>query len=155
MNKGKKATKKTAADKGKKKRKKKTGAMRLKKDTNPAQVRKQVSRIVEAAAVKMTKAVVGEAEKGQLAPVRYLFEMAEIFPAQANGGQATEEEDCLAKILLARIDAPVKPEKEDEDEPDDAEDEDKKAPSLPASDGGSGAKDEKAQDSVGATTTVT
>jgi hypothetical protein len=94
---------------------------RLKKDINPAEVRKQVSQMVQSEAVAMTHAVVEEAKKGQVAPVRYLFEMANIFPAQANAEQATEEEDCLAKILLSRMEAPVKPEKEEDDAVDDTE----------------------------------
>ncbi len=157
----KKRTNKTAGGKSKKKSQKKSGKARLKKETNPAEVRKQVSRIVEAAAVNIAQAVVGEAEKGQLAPTRYLFEMANIFPPQANGEQATEQEDCLAKILLARIDAPVKPEKEKEDEPEDAVDESKKSALSPASasssgiDGPESANKETVQERVGMATSVT
>lgn len=108
----KKASKKLTGQKSANKSAKK----RLKKETNPAAVRKEVSRIVEAEAVEMMQAVVGEAKKGQLAPVKYLFEMANIFPPQTDPEHATEEEDCLAKILLSRMEAPTKPEKNQEDD---------------------------------------
>ena len=144
----KKATTKTTGQKGAKKSAKK----KLKKETNPAEVRKQVSRIVEAEAMQMTQAVVDEAKKGQLAPVRYLFEMANIFPAQANADVATEEEDCLAKILLSRMEAPAKPEKDDEDEPNPGED---AAITLAVSDPAEGAKKETAPAPVGIATSVT
>jgi hypothetical protein len=114
----KKAAKKTTG----KKKAKKSNTPRLKKETNPSAVRKQVSRIVESQAAKMTRAVVGEAIKGQLAPVKYLFEMANIFPGQTDPEKAPEESaDCLAEILLSKIEAPAKPENEGEDELEDAE----------------------------------
>lgn len=74
-----------------------------KTEANPAEVRKEVSKLVAAHASDMTEAVIAEGEKGQLAPVKCLFEMASIFPAAENGEQATTEEDCLAKLLLSRI----------------------------------------------------
>jgi hypothetical protein len=144
----KKATTKSTAQK----RAKKSAKKKLKKETNPAEVRKQVSRIVEAEATLMTRAVVDEAKKGQLAPVRYLFEMANIFPAQANPDTATEEEDCLAKILLSRMEAPAKPEKEDEDELNSGEE---AATTAVVSDPAEGVKKEAAQVSVGIVTSVT
>jgi hypothetical protein len=114
----KKAAKKTTG----KKKAKKGNTPRLKKETNPSAVRKQVSRIVESQAAKMTRAVVGEAIKGQLAPVKYLFDMANIFPGQTDPEKAPEENDnCLARILLDRIEAPPKPETEVEDEPEEEE----------------------------------
>ena len=95
----KKAKNKTAA----KKTAKKKSPAKLKAETNPADVRKEVSQLVKAQAAGMTQAVIEEGMKGQLAPVRYLFEMASIFPTAPNGEQATTEEDCLAKMLLDRI----------------------------------------------------
>ena len=56
--------------------------------------------------------------KGQLATVKYLFEVAEIYPASTDGSQATEDEDCLARTLLNRLDIPTEPVgRDDEDEP--------------------------------------
>jgi hypothetical protein len=164
MIKKKKGTKKATGQKSAKKGQK----TRLKKELNPAEVRKQVSQIVQSEAVLMTHAVVEEGKKGQVAPVRYLFEMANIFPAQANAEQATEEEDCLAKVLLSRMQAPAKPEKEEEDEVDDTEvsteDEAKPAQAaavrgqecprhMPTS--GEGEKKETVETPVGAATSVT
>jgi len=144
---------------GKKKSNKSTKP-RLKKETNPADVRKQVSRIVEAEAVGMTRAVVDEAKKGQLAPVRYLFEMANIFPTQTDPEKATEEEDCLAKILLSRIEAPAKPESNDEDELEAAEtgtegEAKKPAASATVSESGEDAKKETVLAPVGTAASVT
>ena len=66
----------------------------------------------------MAQAVIDEGKKGQLATVRYLFEMASIFPAATDGSQATEDEDCLARTLLNRLDLPTEPVgRDDEDEP--------------------------------------
>ena len=65
----------------------------------------------------MTEAVMEEAMKGLVAPTKFLFEVAGVFPPAANGEQATEEEDCLAKTLLARLNIPKKPAQDEEDEP--------------------------------------
>jgi hypothetical protein len=100
----KKAKRKTAAKKSVKKKRPAKGA----KELNPAEVRKEVSQMVQAEATEMAAAVIGEGRKGQLAPVKYLFEMANIFPPAPDGEQATEEEDCLAKMLLAKLNAPAK-----------------------------------------------
>jgi hypothetical protein len=94
---------------------------RPKKEIDVVEVRKEVSQIVKSQAAELTQAVVEEGKKGQVPPVRYLFEMANIFPVQENAEQATEEEDCFAKILLSRMDAPAKPEKEEDDEAEDTE----------------------------------
>jgi hypothetical protein len=110
-------TKKKAKSKPAKttKAKKSSGKTR-KKELNPAEVRKGISRMVESHANKMTKAVIDEGEKGQLATVKYLFEMAAIFPASTDGSQATEDEDCLARTLLNRLDLPTEPVGRDEEE---------------------------------------
>lgn len=74
--------------------------------------------MVELEATDMAQAVIDEGKKGQLATVKYLFEVAEIFPPATDGGQSTSEEDCLAKTLLHRLNLPEEPIKpEDDDEP--------------------------------------
>ena len=74
--------------------------------------------MVESHAAKMAQAVIGEGEKGQLATVKYLFEMAEIYPASTDGSHATADEDCLARTLLDRLDIPTEPVgRDEEDEP--------------------------------------
>ena len=40
-----------------------------------------------------------------------------MYPAVTDGEQATEEEDCLAKTLLDRLNIPKKPAQEEDDEP--------------------------------------
>lgn len=52
----------------------------LKNELNPGQVLKDISALVEANADKLAGAVIGEGMKGQVSPVKYLFEMAHIYP---------------------------------------------------------------------------
>jgi hypothetical protein len=103
---GEKATRKAAKEKISKK----------KKETNPAEVRKEISKLVEAGATEMAKAVIADGKTGELATVKYLFHMANIFPSEPDGTQATEEEDCLAKVLLERLKLPVNAQVEEKTE---------------------------------------
>jgi hypothetical protein len=100
------ATKKTATKTKTKSRK------RSRKELNPAEVRKDIAKIVGSGAKEMTVAVMNEAMKGQLAPAKYLFEVAGVYPPANDGMQATQEEDCLAKTLLDRLDPSRKAENE-------------------------------------------
>jgi hypothetical protein len=105
----------------KKKAKKKTGKVAAKKspgkrstrgkikETHPAEVRKEVSRIVREHATKMAAAVVTEGEKGQLAPVKYLFEVAGVFPETTETAEGSPREDSLAETLLHRLNIPIEP----------------------------------------------
>jgi hypothetical protein len=118
----KKKTKRAAGkkEKGKakaKKGRKRTGVPRTKKAVNPAEVRKDIARIVGSGAKKMAAAVMEEAFKGQLAPTKYLLEVAGVYPPVTDGEQATQEEDCLAKTLLERLNIPKKPVVEEDEEP--------------------------------------
>jgi hypothetical protein len=104
-----------ASKAGAKKKAKKKSASRKQKDAT--QVREEISGIVKSSAKGITKAVMGQAMRGNLAPAKYLFEMAGVFPAVNDGKEATQEEDCLAKTLLDRIDRPAqKPVEKDDDE---------------------------------------
>ena len=97
-------------------RKKRTS--RSKKDLNPAEVRKDISRIVTESSVAIAQAVVGAAKMGQLAPAKYMWEMTGIYPAVTDVEQSTSEEDSLAKTLLDRLNLPTEPVKlDEEDEP--------------------------------------
>ena len=110
--------KKAKSKAGKKKAAKKSGAKKSKKELNPAEVRKDISRMVEEEAANMAQAAIDEGKKGQLAPVKYLLELAKIFPAATDGSEATEDEDSLARTLLKRMglpDVPIKREDEDEE----------------------------------------
>lgn len=91
------------------KAKPKSARPRAKRESNPAEVRKDISKIVRSGARRITKAVMEQAGSGQLAPARYLFEVAGIYPALTDGTFATEDEDCLAKTLLNRLNLPDKP----------------------------------------------
>jgi len=85
----------------------------VKKELNPARVHKDISALVEAQANELTEAVIGEGLKGQVSPVKYLFEMARIWP-QVEGTVPTENEDSLAKTLLTRLKIPLEPVVHDE-----------------------------------------
>ena len=109
----------------KKKAKSKTGAKKTAKRKsspshtkmrNPTGVRNDIAKIVELGAKKIAKAVMEQAMTGQLAPAKYLFEMAEIYPLSTDGSHATENEDCLAKTLLNRLDIPDEPIARDEED---------------------------------------
>ena len=108
----KKAKGKTGA---KKAAKKKSSPIRT-KTRNPAGVRNDIAKIVESGAKKIAKAVMEQAMAGQLAPAKFLFEMAEIFPLSTDGSHATENEDSLARTLLNRLDIPDEPIARDEEE---------------------------------------
>jgi hypothetical protein len=108
----KKAKKAKAAKKNAGKRK---GAARGKKTINSDEVRKNIAKMVGAHAQLMTAAVIGEGEKGQLAPVKYLFEMANIYPAPTEGAESSANEESLAETLLRTLNIP-KPKKEGEPE---------------------------------------
>jgi len=101
----KKANSKAAEKKTAKKSKKKT----VKKDLNPQQVLKDISALVEAEAEELAAAVIGEGKKGQLSPVKFLFEMAHIFPPTGDESTPTEDEESLAKTLLNRLNIPLEP----------------------------------------------
>jgi hypothetical protein len=116
MNKKAKKSKPTA-----KKAAKKKGASSQKKELNPAEVRKDISMLVEVDAKEMAQAVIVEGKKGQLAPVKYLFEMAHIFPPASDEGQATTHEDSLAQTLLQRLNLPDTPMVADQDDADDGD----------------------------------
>lgn len=110
-----KRTGKTAKKSGKKKNTgRNTGKKR--KELRPAEVRKKVSAMVELEAAKMAKAVIGEGKKGQLATVKYLFEVAEIFPPSVQTTEGSAREDSLAETLLHRLNIPIEPVHNDDDD---------------------------------------
>jgi len=87
-----------------------------KKASNPTEVRKDISRIVQTGAKKIAKAVMEQAMTGQLAPAKFLFEVAGVYPPLTDGSQPSSEEECFAQTLLRRLDIPEKPVNLDEDE---------------------------------------
>lgn len=82
---------------------------RTKKQTNAAEVRNDIAKIVKSGAKKITKAVMDQAMTGQLAPAKYLFEMAAIYPPSTDGSESSKEEECFAKTLMDRLNLPDKP----------------------------------------------
>jgi len=108
----KKAKKKTATKKAAKKK----SPPKSKNEFNPAELRMEISKLVGSQAQTMAQAVIDEGKKGQVPPVKYLFEIASIFPVSADGDQPTTDEESLAQTLLRRLNLPVEPIKRDEDE---------------------------------------
>ncbi|MGA2743712.1 MAG: hypothetical protein ABSE44_03360 [Candidatus Sulfotelmatobacter sp.] len=107
----KKATSKKAKKKAAKKKTRKGKA-----ELNLKEIRKELAQMVGLEATTMTQAVIDEGKKGQLATVKYLFEMAEIYPESTDGSQATVDEDCLARTLLHRLNLPEEPIARDEED---------------------------------------
>jgi hypothetical protein len=95
---------------------KKRNSRKSKKPADLVEVRKGIADIVTGAAGDLTKAVVEEGRKGQLAPVKYLFEVAGLYPA-AEGTQAKPEGESLARTLLHRLGLPEDPVIQPEEEP--------------------------------------
>ena len=99
----------------KKKMGKKTGKKTQRRRTNkttskelhPAEVRKDIAAKVEAEAGELADAVIKEGKKGQLATVRYLFEVAHIYPEVLQEGP--ENEESLAATLLKKLGVPLEP----------------------------------------------
>jgi hypothetical protein len=89
---------------------------RTKKQANPDEVRKDIAKIVKSGAKRITKAVMEQAMTGQLAPAKFLFEMAAIYPPSTDGSETTQDEDCFAKSLMDRLGLPDKPITLDEEE---------------------------------------
>lgn len=100
----------------KKKTAKKKGYLRSKKERNPVAVHNDIAKIVESGAKRITKAVMEQAMAGQLAPAKYLLEMAQIFPKATDGSFSTTEEESLAATLLRRLDLPLEPVMRDEED---------------------------------------
>jgi hypothetical protein len=94
---------------------KKSGKKKASKNKDAAQVREELAGMVKSGAKEITEAVMDQAMQGELAPAKYLLEMAGVFPPPNDGEQATEEEDCLAKTLLDRLNILRKPSQSEED----------------------------------------
>ncbi len=101
----KKSKPKAAADKAATK-----GSAKMQKPANPAEMRQSVTDMVESEMKNITHAVVEEAKKGQLATVKYLFEVSGVYPAATEQNQARAEEgETLARMLLTRLGVPLEP----------------------------------------------
>lgn len=108
--KGKKSRKASGKDIKKAAKKKKSGKSKPgKNEQDSKEVRQECSKLVKEDAKELTVAVIGEARKGQLGPVKYLFELANIFPQTDDGSQTSAKEDSLAETLLNRLGIPTHP----------------------------------------------
>lgn len=110
--KGKSKSKKVAKKPGKKK----VTAKGKKNEKTPGEVRKELAKLILDEAEEITNALISQGKIGQLAPAKYAFEVAHIFPEVNDGSEATREEDCLAKTLLDRLNIPDTPVGRDEEE---------------------------------------
>lgn len=100
-----------------KKAKGKRGVEDKKRELDPVGTRKEVAMLVESHATAMAEAVIEEGEKGQVSPVKFLFEMAKIgLPPE---GSQTTEEESLAKTLLRTLNIPLTPVAADQNEAED------------------------------------
>ncbi len=95
-----KKAKRAAGKKAKNAAKKKVMGKRRssKKERDAREVRQECSKMVKE-----------EGKKGQLAPVKYLFEMANIFPTADDGSETSAKEESLAETLLHRLGIPTSP----------------------------------------------
>jgi hypothetical protein len=94
---------------------KKKGDAKGEKELDPAEVRKDISQMVKVDARNMTEAVIDEGLKGQLATVKFLLEMAGVYPPATEMTEPTENEESLAKTLLRRLNLPEEPIQRDDD----------------------------------------
>jgi len=100
--------KKAKGNKRAKKTQRKMTRKAASKELNPSEVRKDIAAKVKAEAGDLAKAVIDEGKKGQLATVKYLFEMAKIYPEVLEEIKPTEEES-LAATLLNKLGVPTDP----------------------------------------------
>ncbi len=85
-------------------------------------VRNQVTNMILGSSEKMAERVIQSVtEGGQVAALKYLWEMSGLFPFEANGDNG--EADSLAKILLERMGLQEKPPKAGAEEEGDVESE--------------------------------
>lgn len=101
--------KKAKSKKTAKKTARKPSTRRNKKELNLAEVRKNITEMIEAEAEELAGAVIEEGKKGQLPTVKYLFEVAHIHPEPAEPTTSSAEEDSLAKTLLDGLNIPQHP----------------------------------------------
>jgi hypothetical protein len=98
-------TSKDAAKKPERRKRKSTSGKQL----DPLKVREDIAGIIKSRARKIAIAVAGKAGLGELAPTKYLFEVAHIYPQAPEGTVATTDEESMAKTLLDRLNIPDHP----------------------------------------------
>jgi hypothetical protein len=114
------------SDTEKKKAKKATKRSPRGKNLDPAKVREEIAEIVKAEAKDITRAVMVQANQGQLAQAKYLLEMAGVYPLATDMSQTSDREGSLAETLLDRLKIPKTPvvhdelQKEEDEDPNQA-----------------------------------
>ena len=98
-------TSKDAAKKPARRRRRSTSGKQL----DPLKVREDIAGIIKSRARKIAIAVAGKAGLGELAPTKFLFEVAHIFPQPPEGTVSTMDEESMAKTLLDRLNIPDSP----------------------------------------------
>ncbi len=71
-------------------------------------MRKEIGNIVGTNATALTRAVMGEGLKGQLTPVKYLFEVTGLYPA-TEISETKPDKESLAHTLMRGLKLPVSP----------------------------------------------
>ncbi len=89
-----------------------------KKPIDLAEVRKDISKIVGTNATALARAVMGEGLKGQLAPVKYLFEATGLYPA-TESSESKPDKESLAHTLMRNLKLPESPIVNEDDNEDD------------------------------------
>ena len=85
---------------------------------NLEEVRERVRRVIAEKAEEMTNANAEEASKGNLTPLKYLFEVLGLYPATAAEETEPTEGNDLARVLLKRLNFPFEgPADEEQIEP--------------------------------------
>src|SRR5579871_4536883 len=83
---------------------------RSKKEKETAELRKDLVKMVKDNAPELVEAVVEEGAKGQVSPVKFLLELAGIFPVpEAEVNAPDKREESLAETLLDRLGIPKTP----------------------------------------------
>jgi hypothetical protein len=95
-----------------------------------AEVRKEISSIVGTNAAALTRAVMGEGLKGQLAPVKYLFESVGLYPA-TEISETKPDKESLAHTLMRNLKLPESPIVNEDDNEDDEAAESGNPPVVP------------------------
>lgn len=88
---------------------------KTKKPVDLAQVRGDIANLVGDSAADIAIEVIKVAKTGQLAQVKYLFEVAGLYPATEGTAATQPQEGSLAHTLLRRMGLPLEPVIRDED----------------------------------------
>ena len=85
------------------------GAARGTRNVDVGAIRQTIIRMVGLAASDMVRAAIGEAKKGHATSLKYLFEMAGLYPATLETEQAEKREMSLAEMFCRELGLPMRP----------------------------------------------